>query len=1099
MEAPMISQFPRKSPRRLALAVLLLALAAPRLEAAGFELLHSFDPEKGSPVAALVEVSPGTFVGTAQTGGGHGWGAVYRVAPDGADGWTFEPLHSFTGPDGATPNGALLAASDGSLYGTTYTGGASGVGLVFSGAIFRIGAGGEFALLHSFSGLDGARPMAGLIEASDGFFYGTTWGGGSAGVGTVFRTDSTGAVTVLHSFAGADGARPAASLLEASDGLLYGATTGGGANGQGALFRIAPSGAGFTLLGSLSSADGTAPYAALVEDAGLLYGVTSGGGAFGGGTVFTFAVGATDRPHRRAERRPGREAVAVAVLHDFAPADGSGPWAALAAGPGGSFYGTTRAGGAFGGGTVFALDSGGAFLVLRSFATPEGTSPHAPLAAGGDGRLYGTARTGGALGHGTVFALDTVGALETLHEFGRVAVDGAEPAAPLLAASDGLLYGTTSGGGATNLGTAFRLDPATGVATTLHSFVSSEGSKPWGGLVEAPGGTFFGTAQMGGTYGTGTVFEMSPAGAVTPRHAFRFAEGASPVAGLTLASDGYFYGTAPVGGPSHAGTVYRVDTAGALTVLHAFEKEDGTVPRAPLVEAADGVLYGTASAGGAAEVGTLFGVRDTLTGLHSFAGADGAQPLAGLFEGSDGQLYGTVARGGAFDLGGVYRSDTAGNVDLLHSFSGVDGARPYGVVVAGPDGAFYGTTETGGASDLGTLFRITPGSPVTVLHEFSGADGAHPRAALALAADGELYGTTFAGGALDAGAVFRLRPLRVRIVPGGPTTFCDPGAVVLAAVASGGSGLYTGYQWYRDGLALAGETSDTITATTSGSIAVTVTDSGGVASLPSAPVAVTAEVVPTPVILLIAGINPSCPGAPVTLDAGAGYAGYLWSTGATGRTTTVSPFSTTPYTVVGTSANGCSSAPASWLQAVHVPATARVGGGGLISVGDSIPVTADLTGAPPWILTWSDGATQTGISASPHAYVVSPATTTTYTASAVAGADGCPGGTSGSATVTVTTTRLLSVRAIPGNVHGGDTTINNRVELSAGAPAGGAVVTLTSSDPGAASVPPTVTVPAGQTLRRFTITSSPVSVETTVVLTASWAGTTVTGTLIVRP
>ena len=320
-------------------------------------------------------------MGTAQTGGTSGWGSVYRLA-FGAGAWTFENLHSFAGPDGATPYGALLAASDGALYGTTYTGGDSGVGIVFSGALFRIDGAGAFTLLHSFTGLDGARPMAGLIEASDGFFYGTTWGGGPAGVGTVYRTDATGAVTVLHSFSGADGARPAASLVEASDGLLYGTTTAGGAHGQGALFRIAPSGAGFTLLRSLAPGDGTAPYAALIEDSGLLYGVASAGGAFGGGTIFSFAVGASDRPTRWEALATARDEVALTVVHDFSPADGTGSYAGLVAGPGGSFYGTARAGGAFGGGTAFRLDPGGAFLVLRSFAPPEGTSPHAPLAAG---------------------------------------------------------------------------------------------------------------------------------------------------------------------------------------------------------------------------------------------------------------------------------------------------------------------------------------------------------------------------------------------------------------------------------------------------------------------------------------------------------------------------------------------------------------------------------------------------------------------------------------------------------------------------------------------------------------------------------------------
>lgn len=154
---------------------------------------------------------------------------------------TFSSLYSFSGSDGAVPVAGLIRASDGNLYGTTINGGAHGYGTVF-----QISTAGTLTVLHSFSGADGANPFEGLVQASDGNLYGTSTQGGASNVGTVFRISTGGTLTVLHNFSGSDGAGPSGALIQASDGNLYGTTVDGGIAwdpsgnnyGQGTIFKL---------------------------------------------------------------------------------------------------------------------------------------------------------------------------------------------------------------------------------------------------------------------------------------------------------------------------------------------------------------------------------------------------------------------------------------------------------------------------------------------------------------------------------------------------------------------------------------------------------------------------------------------------------------------------------------------------------------------------------------------------------------------------------------------------------------------------------------------------------------------------------------------
>jgi len=229
-----------------------------------------------------MQASDGNLYGTTTKGGANSnAGTVYKITTAGAE----TVMWSFGGSgDGVNPYASPIQASDGNLYGTTYGGGANG-----AGTVFKITTAGAETVLWSFGGSgDGALPDSGLMQASDGNLYGTTTSGGTNGAGTVFKITTAGAETVLWSFGGSgDGAKPYGGLIQASDGNLYGTTYGGGANGAGTVFKITTTGAETVLWSFGGSGDGVNLDGALMQASdGNLYGTTYGGGANGAGTVF---------------------------------------------------------------------------------------------------------------------------------------------------------------------------------------------------------------------------------------------------------------------------------------------------------------------------------------------------------------------------------------------------------------------------------------------------------------------------------------------------------------------------------------------------------------------------------------------------------------------------------------------------------------------------------------------------------------------------------------------------------------------------------------------------------------------------------------------
>jgi len=357
--------------------------------------------------------------------------------------------------------------------------------------------------LVNFNFTNGANPFAGLVQASDGNFYGTTEGGSSPncvndGCGTVFKITAAGALTTLHSFNGTDGDYPYAALVQGTDGNLYGTTSGDGTRSYGTIFKITTGGV-LTTLHSFALVDGEKPAGGLIEATdGDFYGTTVLGGTYGAGTVFKITA-----------------AGALTTLYSFNGTDGDYPYAALVQGTDGNLYGTTSGDQTRSYGTVFKITTGGMLTTLYSFQGTDGDSPYAALVQGTDGNFYGTTVLGGANGAGTVFNITSEGVLTTLHSFDRA--DGEQPAGGLIEATDGNFYGTTFASGANGGGTVFKISPS-GIVTTLYNFCSlsncADGGNPRAGLVQATNGSLYDTTYSGGSsgdcrYGCGTVFTLT--------------------------------------------------------------------------------------------------------------------------------------------------------------------------------------------------------------------------------------------------------------------------------------------------------------------------------------------------------------------------------------------------------------------------------------------------------------------------------------------------------------------------------------------------------------------------------------------------------------
>ncbi|PYT47137.1 MAG: hypothetical protein DMG44_19010 [Acidobacteria bacterium] len=370
---------------------------------------------------------------------------------------------------------------------------------------------------------------------------------------------------------------------------------------------------------------------------------------------------------------------------------------------------------------MFARGESQPLTIAELFGFPstntDGTTPHTPVIQASDGNLYGTTTLGGNDGSGcvhgcagTVFKLTLQGQITVLYTFASPYANGRTPRGGLVEGGDGYLYGTTISGGLSNYGVVFKISK-TGQFQKLHDFCATfpctEGTNPVGSLILGTDGNFYGTTSSPPAYST--VFRISPAGDYTVVANFHNAPTGNSQ-GLLQASDGNFYGAGFNG-------VFRLSPGGTLTTLYLFgtQPNDGSVGNGPLIQATDGNLYGVTANGGTGASGIVFRISlagDYIKIFDMVRTVEGLSPN-GLLQASDGNLYGTTAGAGPPLAGGVVYEITAdGTLLRSASLTNATGIGSVAPLIQASDGKLYGTARgSGSGSAAGTVFVVDAGLP----------------------------------------------------------------------------------------------------------------------------------------------------------------------------------------------------------------------------------------------------------------------------------------------------------------------------------------------------------------------------------------------------
>jgi uncharacterized repeat protein (TIGR03803 family) len=685
-----------------------------------FHNAYSFQtecPGQNPQYTKLCEVDSNLFFGMTFTGGSYNSGTLFCYSQD-SD--VFTSFINFNGSNGQYPVGSLIKASNGLLYGMTRSGGIYNKGTIFSFDYIN----NILVTLHSFDSNNGSTPQGSLMQHSNGKLYATTYEGGLTNCGVIFSFETnSNTFTKLYDYNYTDGGFPVSAMIENANGKLYGTTSDGGTNSAGVLYSFEPSSNNFTVLQDLSSIGFISIQTLFEASDGNIYGSVLQGSTHGAGGLFSYNVPTNSISlvyafdffsgggysstgdmievdsalvMMLAEGGGGSSGGVLfklklttyieSYLHFFGtPHDGGTPRGGLIKGLNGKIYGLTTSG-SFEGldGTIFSYDPDNfAYNLLKYFNFQiNGSTPFSELINASNGLVYGIAEKGGFDNQGCFFKYDPIANI--YDTIGSISIFnlGINSDSEFGIDTSGILYCSTSMQAANGYGSFFKIDPVTSTITKLIDFPFSGYSIH--NVMQATDGNYYGLSPELG----GAISQFFPAtNTFTPIGYLNNFNSTNLSGKLVEHTPNNLIGKTINGGINNSGVLFSFNTSTQqVTLLYQFiSATDGQIPVAPLIKASDNKIYGLCKGGGNYSMGTLFSF-DPATGIYStlfhFDTLNGSFPERKLLQATDGVLYGTTPRGGLYGKGVLFSYDIISNTfTKLKDFYGTDGELPYSNLV----------------------------------------------------------------------------------------------------------------------------------------------------------------------------------------------------------------------------------------------------------------------------------------------------------------------------------------------------------------------------------------------------------------------------------
>jgi uncharacterized repeat protein (TIGR03803 family) len=391
--------------------------------------------------------------------------------------------------------------------------------------------------------------------------------------------------------------------------------------------------------------------------------------------------------------------------------------------------------------------------------------PYGSLMFASDQKLYGMVNQGGKNNLGALFEYDPATETYIIKVNFAGVTNGRNPNSTLMQASNGKLYGMANGG-TNDLGVLFEFDPVTSTYVKIIDFAgTTNGQNPQGALLESVNGKLYGMTIQGGANGMGVLFEYDPS-TTTFAKKIDFAgttNGSNPYGSLMQASDGRIYGMTNLGGANGKGVLFAYDTlTETITKKIDFDgTTNGGNPFGTLVQALNGLIYGVTSGGGSGSVGVLFEYNPTTESFVKrldFTGvSNGSNPRGSLILASNGKLYGMTYDGGEYGKGVLFEFEPESNTYLKRfDFDNtINGTNPYSSLMLASNGRIYGTTLNGGTNNMGILFEYDPATDRYIKKiDFTGTNGRYAYGTPMQASNDKIYGMTLGGGSSGVGILY---------------------------------------------------------------------------------------------------------------------------------------------------------------------------------------------------------------------------------------------------------------------------------------------------------------------------------------------------------